>query len=444
MLCVCVCTSSELISALPNLQPPPPHLPTTFPPPPTNLQSPSHQTQFYVAQAILALEYLHDRNVLHRDIKPANIVMEADGYIKLTDFGIAAELGADGQCRDSSGTQGYKAPEMYCASHRHSFPADIFALGCTMAYLVTGVAPFNVNDNPPTLWPAGQDVLAAVQYPPYHVHRPSVLYDQTHGTDDETGGLAPPLLGLMEQMCAFDPADRAQTAAELRSHPWFDGLDWEALVAKQITPLFMPDAEKPNFDLSMDLESMLDGIEPLKPPSGDPISEEEQQMFRGYEWNTEVVQIQDVSRSSAGLARGTGGGDSKATPKTASRGGSWGSMLTRRRSSKAAKSAASNENGEGSEKGGEKGGETDGETGGETGGEMASVLDSVAAMDPESMMRWARSADIGTGAACVSTLRCGAHGVVLFCCVFCENSIGFVLFRKGAGLKNVYFCTIFY
>ena len=44
----------------------------------------------------------------------------------------------------------------------------------------------------------------------------------------------------------------------------------------------MPDSSTPNFDLSMDLENMLDGDDPLKPPSGDKISEEEQKIFHGY------------------------------------------------------------------------------------------------------------------------------------------------------------------
>lgn len=62
---------------------------------------------------VVGLEYMHNENVIHRDIKPENIVMEENGYLRITDMGIARILKADNS-QDTSGTPGYMAPEVMC------------------------------------------------------------------------------------------------------------------------------------------------------------------------------------------------------------------------------------------------------------------------------------------------------------------------------------------
>lgn len=62
---------------------------------------------------ILGLEYMHSENVIHRDIKPENIVMENNGYVRITDMGIAKIWRPD-NANDTSGTPGYMAPEVMC------------------------------------------------------------------------------------------------------------------------------------------------------------------------------------------------------------------------------------------------------------------------------------------------------------------------------------------
>lgn len=69
--------------------------------------------EFFIACIILCLEYLHRKSILHRDIKPENLVFDDDGYLHVTDLGIA-RVWNDKNAKDTSGTPGYMAPEVMC------------------------------------------------------------------------------------------------------------------------------------------------------------------------------------------------------------------------------------------------------------------------------------------------------------------------------------------
>ena len=68
---------------------------------------------FFVACLVSGLEYFHEKNIIHRDIKPENLVLEGDGYLRITDFGIA-RVWREENAQDTSGTPGYMAPEVMC------------------------------------------------------------------------------------------------------------------------------------------------------------------------------------------------------------------------------------------------------------------------------------------------------------------------------------------
>jgi len=60
---------------------------------------------------VSGLEYVHKKNIIHRDIKPENLVLDSEGYVRITDFGIARLLKPENY-QDTSGTPGYMAPEV--------------------------------------------------------------------------------------------------------------------------------------------------------------------------------------------------------------------------------------------------------------------------------------------------------------------------------------------
>jgi serine/threonine protein kinase len=75
----------------------------------------------------LGLEFIHGNNIIHRDIKPENLVFEENGYLRITDFGIARKWSPDNS-KETSGTPGYMAPEVMCRQN-HGMEVDYFALG---------------------------------------------------------------------------------------------------------------------------------------------------------------------------------------------------------------------------------------------------------------------------------------------------------------------------
>jgi serine/threonine protein kinase len=85
--------------------------------------------RFYLAELVLALEYLHDNNIVHRDLKPENILIDEDGHVLLTDFGLAKEhISNENRTSSFCGTLEYMSPEMI-QGQPYSFSADMWSMG---------------------------------------------------------------------------------------------------------------------------------------------------------------------------------------------------------------------------------------------------------------------------------------------------------------------------
>jgi len=88
----------------------------------------------------MGLEYIHSNGIIHRDIKPENLVFDADGYLRITDFGIARAWTPENS-HDTSGTPGYMAPEVMCRQN-HGVAADYFAVGVIAYECMLGRRPY--------------------------------------------------------------------------------------------------------------------------------------------------------------------------------------------------------------------------------------------------------------------------------------------------------------
>ncbi|KAI5063786.1 hypothetical protein GOP47_0020456 [Adiantum capillus-veneris] len=102
-----------------------------------------HTIRNYTKQILLGLEYLHRKRTIHRDVKCANILVDVNGQVKLSDFGIAKQVG-DSLVSSVKGTPLYMAPEVLTPNEDcYSFPADIWSLGCTVLEMADGKPPWS-------------------------------------------------------------------------------------------------------------------------------------------------------------------------------------------------------------------------------------------------------------------------------------------------------------
>lgn len=136
------------------------------------------QAQFYSGSLILVLEELCGRNIVYRDLKPENVMLDAQGYLKLIDFGIAKKL-EEGKSRTFTmiGTPHYMAPEVM-RGHGYSTEIDIWSLGVMLFELVCGFLPYADELDEPT------EVCTAVLKDPLSF---PAGYKDKHGKELMTG-----------------------------------------------------------------------------------------------------------------------------------------------------------------------------------------------------------------------------------------------------------------
>ncbi len=197
---------------------------------------PEDVARFYVASIVLALEYLHDHNIVYRDLKPENVFIDQQGYPKLGDFGFAKVLDAGKRTYTFCGTPGYVAPENILA-HGYGTSVDWWGLGVVMFVLLTGRQPFTSpkSEDPMVVMRRIVDEEFAVKFPPY---------------------ISPAAKDLVLRLLERKPTRRlgalAGRAGDVKRHKWFDGFDWEALSARKMVPPRQPkdDAAKRIRDLA--------------------------------------------------------------------------------------------------------------------------------------------------------------------------------------------------
>jgi serine/threonine protein kinase len=114
-----------------------------------------NQACFYASHVTMIFEYLHSKNVVYRDLKPENLLIDPDGYLKLTDFGFAKIV--EGRTYTLCGTPEYLCPEIL-TNKGHGKGVDWWTLGILIYEMIAGIDPFN-DDDPMAIY---QNILRGV------------------------------------------------------------------------------------------------------------------------------------------------------------------------------------------------------------------------------------------------------------------------------------------
>jgi len=155
----------------------------------------------YIRQAADGLAHAHERKMIHRDIKPANLLLDKGGTIKVLDMGLA-RITTDKHSltvehkENVLGTTDYLAPEQALDSHGVDSRADIYSLGCTLYYLLTGHAPF----------PEG---TLAQRLMKHQTAEPRPIVEDRADVPQD-------LVEICRKMMGKKPEDRYQTGGEVR------------------------------------------------------------------------------------------------------------------------------------------------------------------------------------------------------------------------------------
>lgn len=172
--------------------------------------------KFMTACIVAGLEYLFVNNIIHRDLKPENLVFDVNGYLHLTDFGIARTGNMD-NTNTSSGTPGYMSPEAICMQNQ-STVSDYFSLGVILFEATNSTRPY-LGSNKKEI-------------------RNSILQKQVKMPAN--GKWSKELRHFIDRLIQRKAQKRLgfNGIEEIKNHPWLEDIEWEKLLSKSLKSPF--------------------------------------------------------------------------------------------------------------------------------------------------------------------------------------------------------------
>ena len=176
-----------------------------------------NRARFYIAELVLAIDHLHKNNILYRDLKPENILLDEIGHIKLTDFGLSKIMNDIEKDKTYTvcGTPIYVAPEVL-SGRGYNKLVDWWSLGVLLYEFLAGYSPFREMKNRIDL----------------NIYKKKLKQDPL---------ISDTAFNLIKNLCKTNASDRlGKNVSEIKSHKFFEDVDWIKLEKKQITPPFKP------------------------------------------------------------------------------------------------------------------------------------------------------------------------------------------------------------
>lgn len=223
--------------------------------------------QFYAAEIVLGLEFLHDHGIIYRDLKLDNLLLDHEGHIKIADFGLCKENMNHGDRTNTfCGTPEFIAPEILTQDD-YTRAVDWWALGVLIFEMLIGQAPF-YGENEDEIF---QSIVACKFVLPRFLH--------------------PAAASIIKQLMVKNPEARLGSSVDdaraIKAHPFFRGIDWQALLEKKIPPPFIPNIVNHGID---NFDSVFTAEDPcVSPIEADPLNEQEQMAFQGFSYTSKWI-----------------------------------------------------------------------------------------------------------------------------------------------------------
>uniref|UniRef100_A0A8D0F272 Serine/threonine-protein kinase N3 n=1 Tax=Strix occidentalis caurina TaxID=311401 RepID=A0A8D0F272_STROC len=193
---------------------------------------PEYMAQFYTACVVLGLQFLHEKKIVYRDLKLDNLLLDAEGFVKIADFGLCKEgIGFGDRTNTFCGTPEFLAPEVL-TDISYTRAVDWWGLGVLIYEMLVGESPFPGDDEEEVFDSIVND---EVRYPRF---------------------LSSEALSIIRKLLQKCPERRLgageKDAEEIKIQAFFKEIDWDALFARTLKPPFVPTLRDPtdisNFD----------------------------------------------------------------------------------------------------------------------------------------------------------------------------------------------------
>ena len=181
------------------------------------------KAQFYDGQIVFVLDYLHSKNIIYRNIKPENILINKNGYIKITDFELSKVI--QDRTYTMCGTPGYLAPEIIL-NKGYSLSVDWWAFGILLYEMICGVDPFSDEDTMKTY----ENILEG-----------KIKFSSDF--DDKSRSL---IKHLLEPDLSKRYGNLKNGVKDIKNHPFFKSMNWDKLLRQEIEAPFIPKVKDDN------------------------------------------------------------------------------------------------------------------------------------------------------------------------------------------------------